>query len=147
MASNERKTLKKHSLSRILTLVNNSVQRYLRWVLYRQFQSADVRRILAMNITMIPDPWAKSWLQRVGIIVAKSWDRTLVALLCTRTKTRRLSFFCRSWPLLISLELFFDLFVPFGRAVETQNVLQRWYWHLRGMWPIFVTLLNSGDVL
>jgi hypothetical protein len=74
-----------------------------------------------MNITTIPHSRAESWLQRVGIIVAKSWDRTLVALLCTRTKTRRLSFFLSILTFAYLLGIVFDLFVPFGRTVETQR--------------------------
>jgi hypothetical protein len=99
-----------------------------------------------MNITTIPHSRAESWLQRVGIIVAKSWDRTLVALLCTRTKTRRLSFFLSILTFAYLLGIVFDLFVPFGRTVETQNVLQRWFWRLRGVWPIFVTCRSSLDM-
>jgi hypothetical protein len=44
------------------------------------------------------------------------------------------------------LGIVFDLFVPFGRTVETQNVLQRWFWRLRGVWPIFVTCRSSLDL-
>jgi hypothetical protein len=55
-------------------------------------------------------------------------------------------FFLSIWTFAYLLGIVFDLFVPFGRTVETQNVLQRWFWRLRGVWPIFVTCRSSLDM-
>jgi hypothetical protein len=70
--------------------------------------------------------------QKVG---TEHWSR-----FCAREqKPDVCRFFLSIWTFASLLGIVFDLFVPFGRTVETQNVLQRWFWRLRGVWPIFVT--------